>query len=219
MENRSVIIFGAGRMGSAMAEILFDSDIEVMIVDKDPDRIQDLSTKVTTGVIADVLDDEAMAELGLNVFDIAIIAIGSNLEASIVAAVECKDAGIPKIYAKSSSEMQERILKKIGVDKILNPEIEMGQRLAKSIAESNILDYIHFSDEYSIVEINAPKDWYNKTILDLDIRNKYHITVIAIRRGRQTIVSPYADEEIRSGDRLIIIGDHDSIEEIEENGA
>lgn len=219
MDNRSVIIFGAGRMGSAMAEVLFDSDIEVMVVDKDPDKIQDLSTKVTTGIIADVLDDDAVAELGLNVFDIAIIAIGSNLEASIVAAVECKDAGIPMIYAKSSSEMQERILRKIGVDKILNPEIEIGQRLAKSIAEKNILDYIHFSDEYSIVEINAPKNWYNKTILDLDIRNKYHITVIAIRRGRQTIVSPHASEEIRSGDRLIIIGDQDSIGEIEENGA
>lgn len=216
MENRSVVIFGAGRMGSAMARVLFDSDIEVMIVDKDPDKIQDVANEATTAVIADVLDDDAMEELGLGVFDIAIIAIGSSLEASIVAAVEAKEAGIPMIYAKSSSEMQSKILEKLGVDKILNPEIDMGERLAKSIAEKNILEYIHFSEDYSIVEINAPKEWANKSLLELDVRNKYHINIIAIRRGRETKVTPLATEEIRLGDKLIIIGDGEALEKIED---
>lgn len=216
MENRSVVIFGAGRMGSAMARVLFDSDIEVMIVDKDPDKIQDVANEATTAVIADVLDDDAMEELGLGVFDIAIIAIGSSLEASIVAAVEAKEAGIPMIYAKSSSEMQAKILEKLGVDKILNPEIDMGERLAKSIAEKNILEYIHFSEDYSIVEINAPKEWANKSLLELDVRNKYHINIIAIRRGRETKVTPLATEEIRLGDKLIIIGDGEALEKIED---
>ncbi len=218
MDVESVVVFGAGRFGSALAKELFEEDIEVMIVDNDEEKIQEIASQVTTAIIADVVDEGTIKELGLSNFDVAIIAIGSNLEASVVAAVEAKEYGIPMIYAKASTDMQARILKKIGVDKIIYPELEVGERLARSISGKSILEYIHFSDEYSIVEINLLNHWAGKTILELDVRNKYNINIIAIRRKDKTIVSPNANERLEKDDRLIIIGDEKSLKDMERHG-
>lgn len=218
MDIGSVVVFGAGRFGSALAKELFEEDIEVMIVDNDEEKIQEIASQVTTAIIADVVDEGAIKELGLSNFDVAIIAIGSNLEASVVAAVEAKEYGIPMIYAKASTEMQARILKKIGVDKIIYPELEVGERLARSISGRSILEYIHFSDEYSIVEINLLNHWAGKTILELDVRNKYKINIIAIRRRDRTIVSPNASERLEKDDRLIIIGEEKYLKDMERHG-
>lgn len=218
MDVESVVVFGAGRFGSALAKELFEEDIEVMIVDNDEEKIQEIASQVTTAIIADVVDEGTIKELGLSNFDVAIIAIGSNLEASVVAAVEAKEYGIPMIYAKASTDMQARILKKIGVDKIIYPELEVGERLARSISGKSILEYIHFSDKYSIVEINLLNHWAGKTILELDVRNKYNINIIAIRRKDKTIVSPNANERLEKDDRLIIIGDEKSLKDMERHG-
>ena len=218
MEVEAVVVFGAGRFGSALAKELFEEDIEVMIVDNDEEKIQEIASQVTTAIIADVVDEGTIKELGLSNFDVAVIAIGSNLEASVVAAVEAKEYGIPMIYAKASTDMQARILKKIGVDKIIYPELEVGERLARSISGKSILEYIHFSDEYSIVEINLLHHWAGKTILELDVRNKYNINIIAIRRKDRTIVSPNANERLEKDDRLIIIGEEKNLKDMERHG-
>lgn len=218
MDVEAVVVFGAGRFGSALAKELFEEDIEVMIVDNDEEKIQEIASQVTTAIIADVVDEGTIKELGLSNFDVAVIAIGSNLEASVVAAVEAKEYGIPMIYAKASTDMQARILKKIGVDKIIYPELEVGERLARSISGKSILEYIHFSDEYSIVEINLLHHWAGKTILELDVRNKYNINIIAIRRKDRTIVSPNANERLEKDDRLIIIGEEKNLKDMERHG-
>ena len=218
MDVESVVVFGAGRFGSALAKELFEEDIEVMIVDNDEEKIQEIASQVTSAIIADVVDEGTIKELGLSNFDVAVIAIGSNLEASVVAAVEAKEYGIPMIYAKASTDMQARILKKIGVDKIIYPELEVGERLARSISGKSILEYIHFSDEYSIVEINLLHHWAGKTILELDVRNKYNINIIAIRRKDRTIVSPNANERLEKDDRLIIIGEEKNLKDMERHG-
>lgn len=208
----SVIVFGAGRFGTSLATTLFDHGVEVMVVDNDYDKIQSLGTKVTTAVQCDLTDESAVNELGISNFDIAVIAIGSNLEASIMAALAAKDRGVPKIIAKATSEMQARILQKIGVDQIIYPEIDMGERLARSLSGNNLMEYIHFSDEYSIVEVKARKEWIGKNLIELDFRNKYHLNVIAYKRNRYTIVSPAATERFEKDDILILIGEEKYID-------
>lgn len=217
MKVDSVVVFGAGRFGSALAKELFIEDIEVMVIDNDEEKIQEISPYVTTAIIADVLDEGAIKELGLRNFDVAVIAIGSNLEASIVAAAESKEYEIPMIYAKAGTDMQARILKKVGVDQVIYPEIELGERLARSISGKSIIEYIHFSEEYSIVEINSPQNWAGKSLKELDVRNTFNINIIAIRRNDKTIVSPSALEKIEKGDNLIVIGEDQYLKKMEKH--
>ena len=138
MREESVVVFGAGRFGASLAKELFQQGVEVMVVDVNPDIVQELSSTMPNVVRADVLDEVALEELGLKNFDIAVIAIGKNLEASIVATVAAKEHGIPLIYGKATSEMQSRILKKVGADYVVFPEMEMGMRLGRAISKKSI---------------------------------------------------------------------------------
>lgn len=217
MKDKTVIVFGAGRFGSALATELFENNVEVMIVDIDGEKIQNIAPKVTTAVEADIMDEAALDELGVSNFDIAVIAIGSNLEASIVATVYCKEKNVPKIIAKATTDLQSKILKKVGADLLIYPEIEMGSRLAKSISGKNILEYIHFNDEYSISEIAIMRNWENRSLEELDMRNKFNINVIAILRDDRTVVSPKAGEILEHGDYLVVIGRDEDLEKLERN--
>lgn len=214
MEKKSVVIFGAGRFGGALATELYNNGVEVMAIDENPEMIQNLADKVTTGVIISLRDEEAFEELGLSNFDVAVVAIGSDLEASIIATVAAKDHGIKEIYAKAPTEMYARILKKVGADQIIFPEKEMGERLAHSISGSNLMEYIHFSDEYMIAELKAPKEWENKSLIDINVRDKHNIMILAIRRNDETIVSPKGTDHIKKGDLIIIMGDNEGVKEL-----
>ncbi|NLD18219.1 MAG: TrkA family potassium uptake protein, partial [Tissierellia bacterium] len=134
-----------------------------------------------------------------------------------VAAVESKEYEIPMIYAKAGTDMQARILKKVGVDQVIYPEIELGERLARSISGKSIIEYIHFSEEYSIVEVNSPQNWAGKTLKELDVRNTFNINIIAIRRKDRTIVSPSALEKIEKEDNLIVIGEDQYLKKMEKH--
>lgn len=214
MEVKSVVVFGAGRFGSSIAQELFQNNVEVMVIDKDEEKIQNLATKVTTAIIADVTDEAAMEEVGLKNFDVAVVAIGSDLESSIISTVTAKEHGIPTIYAKSPTDMHGRILKKIGADYIIYPEKQIAQRLARSISGSSIVEYLNFSEEYSIAEIAPPKNWENKTLARLNIRNEKNIMIIAIKRNKKMIISPKASETILKDDKIIILGKNEEISEI-----
>lgn len=217
MKNDSVIVFGAGSFGASVAENLFKYGIEVMIVDRDMDLIQDISTKVNIAIRCDVMDDEALNELGVSNFDVAVIAIGSNLEASIVATLYCKEQGVKKIIAKGTNEKQMKLLKKVGADIVIFPEQEIGANLARSISGENIFEYIHFSDEYSIVEIGVRNAWVGMTIKELDFRNAYNLNIIAIRRGGHLEITPSADYRMEQKDRIVIIGEDVFIDKLEKD--
>ena len=214
MEVKSVVVFGAGRFGSSIAQELFQNDVEVMVIDKDEEKIQNLATKVTTAIIADVTDEAAMEEVGLKNFDVAVVAIGSDLESSIISTVTAKEHGIATIYAKSPTDMHGRILSKIGADYIIYPEKQIAERLARSISGSSIVEYLNFSEEYSIAEIAPPKNWENKTLARLNIRNEKNIMIIAIKRNKKMIISPKASETILKDDKIIILGKNEEISEI-----
>lgn len=212
----NVIVLGAGRFGSALAQKLFKEGLEVMLVDKDYELIQDLANQVTSAVQCDLMDEKAVEELGINNFDVAVVAIGSDLEASIMATLAAKEHEIPRIIAKASSFTQARILKRLGADQVVFPELEMGERLALSIAGSSIADYINFSDEYTLLELKAIKPWWGKSLAELNFHRSYGMNVVAYHRDGATIIAPMADYTIEKGDKLVLMGSTEDAAKLEQ---
>ncbi len=212
---KNVVVFGAGRFGTALAEELFQEDVEVMIIDQNFEKIQEIANHVTTAIQCDLADENAVKELGLSNFDIGVIAIGSDLESSIISTMVAKDAGIPRVIAKASTMMQARILEKLGADQIIFPEIDMGERLARSITGKNIIEYIRLSDRYSMLELNVHSNWVGKTLQEMDFRNVHHVNVVAIKRNEEMILENVGSTKLQKDDLLISIGTVQSIESIQ----
>ena len=213
--NKSVIVLGLGKFGYTVATRLFEQGVEVMAVDKDYDLIQSIGNHVNAAVQCDFLDEEAMAELGMSNFDVAIISTGYSLEAAIAAIMLASDSEVSKIIAKAKSGNQARIMRKLGADQIIFPEIDMGERLARSLTGSNILEFINFSDEYCLIEVIAKDEWVDKSLADLKFRNAYHMNVVGIRRKGHFIITPRANEVVHEKDVLILIGEERYATELE----
>lgn len=212
---KSFVVIGLGRFGSSVAKTLYELGNEVMAVDLNPDTVQEISEFVTHAVVADVLDEAVLHELGLSNFDVVIISIASNIEASIMATLTAKEVGAKKVVVKAQSDIHGKVLTKVGADRIIFPERDMGSRVAHNLTSSNILDFIELSPEYYIIEIAALKRWINKTLSELRLRNKYGVNVLAIKRGSILKISPVADECVLEGDILVVIGDAADIRKIE----
>ena len=212
---KSFVVIGCGRFGTSVAKTLYNLGNEVMAVDMDPVVIQEISEYVTHAVVADVLDEAVLHELGLSNFDVVIISIASNIEASIMATLTAKEVGAKKVVVKDQSDIHGKVITKIGADRIIFPERDMGARVAHNLTSSNILDFIELSPEYYIIEITALKRWLNKSLSELRLRNKYGVNVLAIKRGNVLKISPAADEVVKQGDILVVIGDADDIGKIE----
>lgn len=212
---KSFAVIGCGRFGSAIAKTLYELDNEVLVVDKNQESIQNISDYVTYAVEADIMEESVLAELGLSNFDILIVAIGSDLEASATVTLAAKELGVENVIVKAQTDLHGKILKKIGADKVIFPERDMGTRVAHNLASSNILDYIQVSPDFSILEVTALSDWYEKTLAELKLRNKYGINVIAIKRNTEVIPSPPPDFKIKKFDIVVIIGNKEDIKAIE----
>ena len=213
---KSVIVLGLGRFGSALAKKLYEKDIEVMAVDSDYTIVQRISDKVTYAIQADITDEKALKDLGIANFDIAIIATAGNLESSIEATLICKDEGIKTVIAKAKTESHARILEKIGADKVIFPELETGERLARFISGSNLLELIQLSSKFSLAEVRTHKAWVGKNLKELDFRQAYKINVIAFERAGATIMSPGPNERIQENDLLVVIGSAENVASLEE---
>ena len=212
---KSFVVIGLGRFGTSVAKTLYELGNEVMAVDLDPDVVQEISEYVTHAVVADVLDESVLHELGLSNFDVVIISIASNIEASIMATLTAKEMGAKKVVVKAQTDVHGKVLTKVGADRIVFPERDMGARVAHNLTSSNILDFIELSPEYYIIEITALERWINKSLSELRLRNKYGVNVLAIKRGSSLKISPVADEIVLEGDILVVIGDEKDIRKIE----
>ncbi|NLC03836.1 MAG: TrkA family potassium uptake protein [Tissierellia bacterium] len=212
---KSFVVIGLGRFGTSVAKTLYNLGNEVMAVDLDPDVVQEISEYVTHAVVADALDETVLHELGLSNFDVVIISIASNIEASIMATLTAKEMGAKKVVVKAQSDVHGKVLTKVGADRIVFPERDMGARVAHNLTSSNILDFIELSPEYYIIEITALERWINKSLSELRLRNKYGVNVLAIKRGSSLKISPVADEIVLEGDILVVIGDEKDIRKIE----
>jgi len=211
---KQYIVIGCGRFGSSVATTMHLLGHEVMAIDKNEDIIQNIADKVTHAAIVDVIDEQSLRALGIGNFDVAIIAIGSDIRASIMATIIAKEAGVSQVICKATDELQAKVLYKIGADRVVFPERDMGVRVAHNIVSDNILDHIELDPEYSIVEIVAPSSWVGKTLVELDLRAKYEITVLAIKTGKTINVTPAPNEELKSGSILVVIGQNTNISKI-----
>ncbi len=204
---KQFIVLGLGKFGSAVATTLVELGYEVLGVDSDPERVNALKNKITEAVQADISEERTLTELGAQNFDAAIVGVGSDLESSILATIMLKEMGIKYIIAKAQNALHRKVLEKIGVNKVVFPERDMGIRIARSLITPNIKDYIELEPDYSVIEIEALPDFVDKTLSELDLRNKYGINVLAIKRDNSFNISPQAKDVIKKGDFLIIIGE------------
>ncbi|MCL5045943.1 MAG: TrkA family potassium uptake protein [Actinobacteria bacterium] len=208
-------VIGLGRFGSAVATTLAQMGHEVLGVDNDEANIQALSHHLTHVVQADCRDEEVLKSLGVRNFDVVVVAIGNDLEGSILVTVLLKEIGVKYVIAKARNELHGKVLYKVGADRVVFPERDMGARVAHNLVSSNILDYIELSPEYGVVELTASKFFAGKTLKQLDLRNRYGANVMAIKKGETITVAPKADDVINEGDVLVVIGDTESLSRLE----
>lgn len=215
MVKRKFAVIGLGRFGAAMATTLISLGQDVLGIDTDQDRVQDLSDVVPNLLILNASDPRALQEAGVGEVDVAVISIGANIEASLLIVMAVKEMGVKHIVAKSTTEVHGRILERLGVDRVIYPEREAATRMAHSLVVPNVIDYISLSSDFSIIEIPAPAMFVGKSLRSIDLRAKHGLTLIAIKRvveGKQTTsVSPSADEMIESGDTLALVGSNKAL--------
>ena len=210
-------VIGLGRFGGSICRTLAQEGMEVLAIDMNEDRVNEFASIVSQAVVADTTDEKVLKSLGIRNFDHVIVAIGDNIQASILSTLILKDLGVKKITVKAQNDYHEKVLSKIGADVIVHPERDMGRRIANNMISSNVLDYLELSDEHSIVELIASKKMDGKTIIELDVRARYGCNIVAIKRKNQIIVSPIAKETIKEGDILIVIGADKDIDRFEKN--
>jgi trk system potassium uptake protein len=212
-------VIGLGRFGGSMCKALSDQGMEVLAIDIDEDRVNEFSNIVTHAVIADSTDEAVLKSLGIRNFQHVVVAIGDNLQSSILTTLILKEMGVEKITVKAQNDYHEKVLRKIGADKIIHPERDMGVRIAHQIVSNNVLDYLELSDEHSIVELVATQKMDGKSLIELDIRARFGCNVVAVKRGKDIYVSPQANQSIRHGDVLIVIGGDKDINRLEKQMA
>ena len=212
---KSYVVIGLGRFGKTLARQLCALGGQVLAIDIHSDLVQQVANDVTHAVVGDAQDKEVLRALGVRDFDCAIIAIGGDLAASVLTTMNLKELGVPYIICKAHDDTHRRVLEKLGVDRVIIPEQENAQRLARSLNSHNVLDYIELSEEYGILEIPAPKTWVGKSLKELNVRAKLGVNIIAVESGETTNVSPSADYKIQAGDVMVVLGENYALEAVQ----
>lgn len=207
-------VIGLGRFGKSLAKTLSTLGHDVLAVDCHESRVQSVVNDVTHAVQADAREEDTLKAVGIRNFDVAIVAIGNDIEANILITVMLKDLGIKCVISKAQNPLHGRVLERIGADKVIYPEKDMGIRLAHSLVTSSIMDYIELSSDYSIVEIVTPNSFVGKTIGGLNLRAKFGISVLAVKRGKSIIVAPGAEAVIKEKDNLVILSKNEALSKL-----
>ncbi|MCH4286469.1 MULTISPECIES: potassium channel family protein [Bacillota] len=212
-QNRQYAVLGLGIFGSTVAKTLSKYNAEVIAVDIDQKCVNRMADVVTQAMQCDITDIDQLRAAGIQDCDVAVVSMGNHLEQSVMAIINLKELGIPYIVAKAKNKRYMQIFSKIGANKVVRPEKEMGEQVAKGILGKNIIDIIDLDSEYSVVEIPAPKEWTGKTLIDLNLRRKYGINVIGIRNHvtGDLNVCPEPECTIEKDDHIVLIADGDAI--------
>ena len=213
MKTKQYLVIGAGRFGSALAATLYNLGHEVVIVDRDENRIEEVMERVTHAVILDATEEGSLSKLGLRNFDQVVVAIGNNLEASVLSIVAAKNQGAKKVLSKATSETAARVMLKVGADEVVRPEHDMGVRVAKSLATPTIVDAFNLGENYEVVEYTAQNRLCGR-LRDLKLTERFKVQVIAVNRQGKLEVSPSADFVISPGDNVVIIGETRAVERL-----
>ena len=214
MKRQSIMVIGLGQFGSTVAKSLIELDQEVLGVDIDTDIVQRATTFLTHAVVADATDELVLQSLGLGQYDIVIVAIGDNTQANLMTSMMLKELNVPYVVSKAESELQGKMLKKIGVDMVLYPERDMAMRLAQSLTRDYVLDYLQLSNDIGLVEIETPEFLVGKTLIESGLRETYQLSVVAVKTGNDIEVPPKPNRPLTEADRLILIGRIHDIDEL-----
>lgn len=215
---KSFAVIGLGRLGRNAAVTLCEMGNEVLAVDMDESMVRFIQDRVTHAVQADCTDERTLRQLGIQNYDAVIVSIGDDIRASVLITLLCKEMGAKEVIAKASDDMHKAILLKTGADRVIQPEKEAGSRLAKSLVQTNILNYLELSDEYSIHEMTIPSRWVGKTLMQLRIRNEYDTSVIAIRRGDQMMIMLDPNAPLETEDIMVMMGRKEGLDKIRQLG-
>ncbi|HCO28025.1 MAG TPA: potassium transporter Trk [Lachnospiraceae bacterium] len=203
-------VLGLGRFGTSVAIHLAETGAEVMVVDQDEANVHEVADLVTYAVQGDISDPETLTSLGIGNMDAVIVAIAGNIEASVMATILAKEQGVPYVIAKAQNEMHGKILDKVGADNVIYPEKEMGARIARNLTVGNFIDLFELSSKVSMVEMIVKPEWEGKTLVELDLRGRYGVNVVAVKRGVDLDVSPAPTEALQAGMHLLLTGyNHD----------
>ncbi|WP_371370702.1 TrkA family potassium uptake protein [Sporomusa aerivorans] len=215
-KHKQFAVIGLGRFGTSVASALYKLGYEVLAVDADEERVQKFSEEVTHVVQADTTDENSLKALGIRNFDVVVVAIGEDVQANVLTTLLLKDLGVKHIVAKARNELHGKMLTKIGADRVVYPERDMGQRVAHNLVSTNVLEYIELSPDLSIVEITSPRTLIGQSLAEANLRAKYEVNVVAIKRDEEVIVPPQPNEKIKDGDVLIFVGQTKGIQKLEE---
>ncbi|MDE7210373.1 MAG: TrkA family potassium uptake protein [Lachnospiraceae bacterium] len=216
MSKKEYIVIGLGQFGTSIAKALMQNDCEVLTLDINEEKTRAIADTVTCAVTGNVLDPELVPGLGIRNFDGAIIAIGEDMEASIMATMVVSELGVPHILAKAQSELHAKILRKVGADRVVLPENEVGIRYANNLVHGNFFDAVELSPDISIMEINMRREWEGKSLKQLNMRAKYKINVIGIKSEDGFEVNPDADEPLLANSQLVAIGRNEVLNKLAE---
>ena len=212
---KTFLVVGLGRFGTAVACKLQELGNEVMVIDENAEQVQKISDRVTYAVVGDARDEEVLESLGVKNADCAVVAIGDNLAANIIVTLNLKSLGVPQVICKAKDDQQRRALEKVGADRVVIPEREMGLKLAQNLTSTSVLDYIELSSRCGIAEMKTPDTWVGKNLRDINVRAKYGVTVIAIRKGRELSVTLDPNVALQESDILVILGENDRLTDVQ----
>ncbi|MDO4483824.1 MAG: TrkA family potassium uptake protein [Clostridia bacterium] len=213
-QRKQFLVIGLGRFGSSVAKALSELGHEVLALDKQQELVDAMAPYVTEAICADSSDEDVLRSVEPSVFDAAVVSIGQDTRGSILITVLCKEMGCPYVIAKAQDDLHGKVLTKVGADKVVYPERDMGQRLARSLSMNHFIDMMELADNFEMVECAVPDEWEGRSILELNIRRNYGISIVAIKRGSKLIPSPTAEEMFSADDVLLMLGETDKISKI-----
>lgn len=208
---KTYAVFGLGRYGIAVARELVHNGVEVIAVDMDERIVNAAADELPICKCADITDPEVIRQLGISNVDVVIIAMANNLEASVMAVTLCKEIGVTTVIAKSANEMHQKILNRVGADKVVFPENESGIRLAKNLLSSGLVDMVSLAKNVSIIELDVKTEWIGKNLIELNLRKKYSINVVAVRKGEAVSVDIDPHAPLQTDDKLIVIANTEKL--------
>jgi trk system potassium uptake protein TrkA len=213
MKKKSFAVIGLGSFGRSIANQLLDLHAQVLLIDNSERRINGFIDRAKNAVICDATDEKAMIDAGIKNIDHAIVCIGNDIQASILASLILKDLNIPKITVKAQNEYHQKVLERLGVDEVLRPETEMGRRLAKRVIRDSIIEIFELTDDYSYAEILLPPAFVGQSIMDLNVRQTYNVNIVALRRQGEILI-PDPLDAFQPHDQLLVVGSNAAISKL-----
>ncbi len=215
MKKQSYIVIGLSDFGKQIVLSLSQLSIELLVIDKNPKELEEIADNVLNTICADAADPDVLIQLGISSFDGAVVDTGRDLESKVLITMQLKELGVPRIIVKASNELEGRVLRRVGADRVVQPDREMGFRLANQIAGGKTFESIELPQKYSITDYAVPADWFEKSVQEIEVRTKYGVTMLGVHRGDEFLVNPSPELTLQSGDIAVLLGEIEQIDKLD----